>query len=60
MWLERAPESFIPGFDFDEESARLPRPTTKHLRWDTKAIHAAVNARRGRSLPKKQAAGARA
>ena len=47
-WLNRTPESFIPGHKHSEEIAtRLPNiPPGKVLRFDTKKIHAALNNRR--------------
>jgi hypothetical protein len=48
QWLDRTPESFVPGFrDGDAERFRLPRAgTARILRFDTKALHAALNAQR--------------
>ena len=48
VWLGRTPESFIPGIpDADAERYRLPEVANDHgLRWDTQAIHAALNAQR--------------
>jgi hypothetical protein len=48
LWLRRPPESFIPGFkDADAERFRLPEPEAEQsLRWNTKALHAALNAQR--------------
>jgi hypothetical protein len=48
LWLGRSPESFIPGFpDANAERYHLPQ-VARHevLRWDAKAIHAALNAER--------------
>jgi hypothetical protein len=48
LWMDRTPESFVPGFA-DAESApyRLPPPGEgRILRWDTPALHAALDARR--------------
>jgi len=46
QWLNRTPESFIPGHK-EKMDARLPDlPPGKVLRFDTKKIHAALNARR--------------
>jgi ribosomal protein L24E len=47
-WLNRTPESFVPGHPGSEEiSARLPDvPPGKILRFDTRKIHAALDARR--------------
>jgi hypothetical protein len=44
-WLGRTPESFIPGFpDAMAERYRLPDVERNHcLRWDTQALHAALN-----------------
>jgi len=48
LWLDRTPESFVHGFrDGDSERFRLTRPDADHiLRWDTRALHAAVDAER--------------
>ena len=48
IWLDRSPESFIAGFaGAGAERYRLPDPgENKVLRWDTRALHAAVDARR--------------
>ena len=48
LWLRRTPESFIPGFEeADAERYRLREIGREQtLRWDTKALHAALNARR--------------
>ena len=48
LWLGRTPESFIPGFpDPDSERFRLPTPTAQQvLRWDVRALHAALDAQR--------------
>lgn len=47
-WLNRAPESFIPGHTHAEgTSARLPQVPPHHiLRFDTKKLHAALDAQR--------------
>jgi hypothetical protein len=48
LWLGRTPESFVPGLgQADSERFRL-REVSKGqiLRWDTKALHAAINSRR--------------
>ena len=46
-WLERTPESFVPGSALaDAEFARLPDVRPLILRMDTKALHAALNAAR--------------
>ncbi len=47
-WLNRTPESFVPGHkDSEEIDARLPEiPPGKILRFDTRKIHAALDARR--------------
>jgi hypothetical protein len=48
LWLGRSPESFVPGVpDADAERFRL-REMRRGLilRWDTKALHAALNAER--------------
>jgi hypothetical protein len=48
FWLGRTPESFGPGIpDADAERFRLPElKEGQILRWDTKALHAALNAQR--------------
>ena len=47
LWLERTPESFVPGAPADAREERLRKlSTTQILRWDTKAIHAAVDVRK--------------
>jgi hypothetical protein len=47
-WLNRAPESFMSGdAQVDEASARLPEvPLNKVLRFDTRKVYTAVDARR--------------
>jgi hypothetical protein len=46
-WLNRTPESFVPGYRFDDVRARLPDvPLNKVLRFDTKKLHGALDARR--------------
>jgi hypothetical protein len=47
-WLGRSPESFIPGSPLaDDAGALLPDvPPNKVLRFDTRKLHAALNARR--------------
>ncbi|MGA3345882.1 MAG: hypothetical protein ABSC76_13525 [Terracidiphilus sp.] len=47
-WLDRTPESFVPGHQSSEEfDERLPEiPQGKVLRFDTKMLHAALDARR--------------
>lgn len=48
LWLDRTPESFVPGNqEADTERFRLPElQRGQILRWDTKALHAALNAQR--------------
>jgi len=48
LWLGRTPESFVPGIpDADSARYRLPAPKTGQiLRWDTRALSAALNAER--------------
>lgn len=48
LWLDRTPESFVPGFrNADAERYKLRKLSTKQiLRFDTKALYAALNARR--------------
>ena len=48
LWLDRTPESFIPGIeDAESERYRLPNLTTSQiLRWDTRALYLALNAER--------------
>ncbi len=48
VWLRRTPESFIPGVA-DPRSACFVNPTLapgEILRWDTRALHAAIDVRR--------------
>jgi len=49
LWLRRSPESFLPGFpDAENERFRLPvLPKEQILRWDAKALYAAVEEQRG-------------
>ena len=44
-WLDRAPESFVPGYSGKFEPL-VPASGNKVLRWDTAAIHDAVNRKR--------------
>jgi hypothetical protein len=48
LWLRRTPESFVPDFkEADAERFRLPELGGEQiLRWDTKALHSALNAQR--------------
>jgi len=48
MWLGRTPESFVPGVpDADSSRFRLPELSRGQiLRWDTRALHAALDAKR--------------
>jgi len=48
LWLRRTPESFVPGFaNADDERFRLQEVSTDQtLRFDTKALHSALNAQR--------------
>lgn len=48
LWLQRTPESFVPGFeDGDTERFRLPETGKGQvLRWDARSLYAALNARR--------------
>jgi hypothetical protein len=48
VWLGRTPESFVPGMEMaDEDDCRLPElPKGQILRWDTKALFKALDARR--------------
>ena len=47
LWLGRTPESFVPDIqDADAERFRLPIPEEgKILRWNTRALHSALNTR---------------
>lgn len=47
-WLNRTPESFVPGHQgFEEASARLPGVAPGHvLRFDTRKLHVALEAQR--------------
>jgi hypothetical protein len=48
LWLRRTPESFVPGFpEADAERFRLREVGKEQtLRWDTKALHSALNDQR--------------
>ena len=48
LWLERTPESFVPGhLQPDAEAAALALPESDRvLRWNARALHAALEARR--------------
>jgi hypothetical protein len=47
LWLDRTPESFVPGHRGSEIAARLPKvPRQQLLRFDTRALHAALEAQR--------------
>jgi len=48
LWLRRTPESFVPGSpEADAERFRLPELRKGQiLRWNTKALHSALNAQR--------------
>lgn len=48
LWLDRTPESFVPGLPgADAERFRLRQPAPGQvLRWDTKALYAALDDRR--------------
>jgi hypothetical protein len=48
LWLGRTPESFVPGIpDANAAAFRLPELTTGQiLRWDTRALFVALDARR--------------
>jgi hypothetical protein len=48
LWLGRSPESFVPGLPAaDSDACRLPELRKGQiLRWDTKALHAALDAQR--------------
>ena len=48
LWLRRTPESFVPGVkEADSERFRLREVGNDQvLRWDTKALHSALNAER--------------
>jgi hypothetical protein len=59
IWLERTPESFVPGFEeADEEAYKLPLPGTHEIvRFDSASIFRAVNAvRTARALSWTEAA----
>lgn len=46
-WLERPPESFVPGLEFDQDACQLPRiGKNQILRWNTKAIYRALDEKR--------------
>jgi hypothetical protein len=48
LWLERTPESFVPGIpDSDAERFHLPTPGGRQIvRWNVPALYAALNAER--------------
>jgi hypothetical protein len=48
LWLNRTPESFVPGYRESEEvNTRLPDvPSHQVLRFDTRKLHAALDAQR--------------
>jgi hypothetical protein len=48
LWLDRTPESFVPGFpNANADRFKLRKLGTRQiLRFDTKALYAAVNAQR--------------
>src|SRR5262245_22485599 len=47
LWLDRTPESFVPGHRGSEIAARLPKiPPSQVLRFDTRKLHAALDAQR--------------
>ena len=59
LWLGRTPESFVPGFgEADAERFHLRELGGERiLRWDTKALHSALNAeRQARGLTWKEVA----
>ena len=46
-WLNRTPESFVPGCEADSSTARLPNvPPGQVLRFDTRKLHEALDAQR--------------
>ena len=46
-WLKRTPESFVPGQPTSNNEERLPEVPSHHtLRFDTKKMHAALDAQR--------------
>ncbi len=46
FWLDRTPESFVVGMNWDAHRARLREPSNKRLRFDTQKIYAALDAQR--------------
>ena len=46
LWLDRTPESFVPGMTWDPRVAALHKPPDKRLRFDTRAMYSALDARR--------------
>jgi hypothetical protein len=43
-WLNRTPESFVPGHPESDDGGRLPEVASHHmLRFDTKKLHAAID-----------------
>ena len=50
LWLQRTPESFLPGVDADPNDGRLRElGPSQILRWDTKKIYTALNTKRASS-----------
>jgi len=46
-WLNRTPESFVPGHPESDDGGRLPEVPAHHtLRFDTKKLHAAIDLER--------------
>lgn len=49
MWLERTPESFVPGLKSDPDAHALHQPGAgKILRWDLAKMYLALDSRRGK------------
>jgi hypothetical protein len=46
LWLKRAPESFIPGYRASEDMCLPDVPSHQTLRFDTKKLYTAVEAKR--------------
>ncbi len=58
-WLGRAPEEFVPGATVDDQVTALPEADSDQvLRWDSAALHRAVDERRtARGMSWRQVAG---
>ena len=48
LWLDRSPESFVPGGVNRQEECLTSAGTSRTLRWDTNAIYCALEKKRNR------------